>query len=137
MKVLKYIAILLAAVILSACGGKGEAEPGEIVVGFHKAMTSMDFDTAAGYCTADGAVNEYLAAYQEACEKSLKRDKDATEIAAELLSNAEVEIEKTSKNKNIRTVFYTISDGCEQTKKKIATLEKVEGEWRIAEIKDR
>lgn len=136
MKIAKYIAASVAAVIISACGGKGEAEPGDIVIGFHKAITSMDFDTAAGYCTS-GAVNEYLATYQEACTKSLKKDKDATEIAAELLSSTEVVIEKTSKNKGVRTVFYTINDGCGKTKKKIATLKEIEGEWRIAEIKDR
>ena len=59
------------------------------------------------------------------------------EIAAGMLEAEEVIVGETARDKDIRTVFYTISDGCGNTKEKIAVLKKVEREWKIAEIKDR
>lgn len=137
MKVLKYISILLAASILTACwGGEDDTKAGEAVVGFHKALTSMNFEEAAKYCT-DGPVREYIEAYETACNTSLKTDKEATEAATALLTNAEIALGEVVKNKDIKTVFYTISDGNGNTKEKVATMKEVEGEWKIAEIKDR
>ena len=137
MKKIVYILICMAGLAAAGCGGgKNEIEPAEVVVRFHKALTSMGFSEADGYCT-EGAVQEYVDAFKSACQEKISKDKEATEAATILLSKDEVIIEDTVRDKDQRTVFYTISDGCEQTKKKIATLEKVEGEWRIAEIKDR
>jgi hypothetical protein len=54
-----------------------------------------------------------------------------------MLHDAAVTVDDIERNKETRTVFYTIGDGCGNTKNKIAVLKDVEGEWKIAEIKDR
>jgi hypothetical protein len=54
-----------------------------------------------------------------------------------MLGADEVVVGETSKDKDMRTVFYTIGNGCGNKKDKIAVLKKVEGEWKITEIKDR
>ena len=137
MKKIGFILICIAGLAAVGCGsGKNEIAPAEVVVRFHHALTSMDFSVADEYCT-DGAVQEYMATFKTACEQRLKKDNAATEAAVLLLSKDEVIIEDTARNKDQRTVFYTISDGCGQTKDKVAVLKKVEGEWKIAEIKDR
>ena len=137
MKKIGYILICMAGFVAVGCGpGKNEIEPSEVVVRFHKALTSMNFSEAAGYCS-DGAVQEYMDTFEAAYDEKLSKDKVATEAAATLLSKDEVVIEDTVKNKDQRTVFYTISDGCGHKKDKVAVLKKVEGAWKIAEIKDR
>ena len=137
MKKIGYILICMAGLAAAGCGGgKNEIEPAEVVVRFHHALTSMDFSGANEYCT-DGAVQEYMTTFKDACYEMLKKDNAATEAAASLLSKDEVIIVDTARNKDQRTVFYTISDGCGHTKDKIAVLKKEEGEWKIAEIKDR
>ena len=74
---------------------------------------------------------------QNAYKEALSKEASAAEIAAGMLAADEVVVGETSKDKDIRTVFYTIGDGYGNTKEKIAVLKKVEGEWKIAEIKDR
>ena len=137
MKKIGYILICMAGFALVGCGGgKNEIEPAEVVVRFHKALTSMDFSEADGYCT-DGAVQEYVDAFKSACQEKISKGKEATEAATILLSKDEVIIEDTVRNKDQRTVFYTISDGCGHKKNKVAVLKREEGAWKIAEIKDR
>lgn len=137
MKIFKYLTILFATGLLTACWGReDDVKAGEAVVKFHKAVTSMNFEEAAKYC-ADGPVMEYLATFQAACNESLKTDKEATEAAVALLTNAEITIGEVEENDDVKAVSYTISDGSGQTKDKIANLKEVEGEWKIVEIKGR
>lgn len=137
MKVLKHITLFIAAGILTACwGGDDDLKAGEAITGFHKALTSMNFEEAAKYCT-EGSVKDYISTFEAACKESLKTDKNATEAAATMLANAAITIGDVTRNKDIRTVFYTISNGDGQTKEKVATLKEVEGEWKIAEIRNR
>jgi hypothetical protein len=137
MKIFKYLTILFATGLLTACwGGEDDIKAGDTVIGFHKAVTSMNFEEAAKYC-ADGPVMEYLTTFQAACNESLKTDKEATEAAAALLTNADITIGEVEEDNDIKTVSYTISDGSGHTKDKIANLKEVEGEWKIVEIKGR
>lgn len=137
MNTLRHVIIFTAALIIAACGGKkSETEPADVVVMFHKSLTALDFGQATGLCCGHGA-EEYVATFENAYKEAQAKDASATEIAAGMLAADEVIIGETSKDKDIRTVFYTIGDGYGNTKEKIAVLKKVEGEWKITEIKDR
>lgn len=137
MKTLRFVIICAATLLVAACSGKKDgAEPADVVSGFHKALTSLEFGKASEYC-CEGAVSGYVAAFEKACEEALAKDSGATQIAAGMLSTAEVTVNDIKRDKDARTVFYTIGDGCGNTKEKVAVLKDVEGEWKIAEIKDR
>ncbi len=137
MKTLRHVIIFTAALIVAACGGKkSETEPADVVVMFHKSLTALDFGQAAGLCCGHGA-EEYVATFENAYKEALSKEASAAEIAAGMLAADEVVVGETSKDKDMRTVFYTIGDGCGNKKDKIAVLKKVEGEWKIIEIKDR
>lgn len=138
MKILGYIFLCSAALVAVSCGGKkkSEVEPADVVVMFHKSLTALDFELASGLC-CEGEAEGYVAAFENAYKDALAKDAAAAEIAAGMLEAEEVIIGETARDKDIRTVFYTISDGCGNTKEKIAVLKKVEREWKIAEIKDR
>lgn len=137
MNTLRHVIIFTAALIVAACGGKkSETEPADVVVMFHKSLTALDFGQAAGLCCGHGA-EEYVATFENAYKEALSKEASAAEIAAGMLAADEVVVGETSKDKDMRTVFYTIGDGCGNKKDKIAVLKKVEGEWKIIEIKDR
>ena len=96
MKKIGYILICMAGLAAAGCcGGKNEIEPAEVVVRFHKALTSMGFSEADGYCT-EGAVQEYVDAFKSACQEKISKDKEATEAATILLSKDEVIIEDSA-----------------------------------------
>jgi hypothetical protein len=137
MKTLRHVIIFTAALIVAACGGKkNETEPADVVVMFHKSLTALDFGQATGLCCGHGA-EEYVATFENAYKEALSKEASAAEIATGMLAADEVVVGETSKDKDMRTVFYTIGDGCGNKKDKIAVLKKVEGEWKITEIKDR
>jgi hypothetical protein len=137
MKTLRHVILFTAALMVAACGGKkNEAEPADVVVMFHKLLTALDFGQATGLCCGHGA-EEYVATFENAYKEALSKEASAAEIAAGMLGADEVVVGETSKDKDMRTVFYTIGNGCGNKKDKIAVLKKVEGEWKITEIKDR
>ena len=137
MKRLRYMFICTAALMAAACGGKkSETEPADVVVMFHKSLTALEFEQASGLC-CEGKAEEYVASFENAYKEAMAQDATAAEIAAGMLAGEEVLVGETARDKDIRTVFYTIGDGCGNTKEKIAVLKKVEREWKIAEIKDR
>ena len=137
MKTLRLMLICVAAFVAAACSGKKDGlQPEDVVAGFHQALTSLEFDKAAEYC-CEAEAKEYVNAFEKAYETARTRDEGATQIAIGMLHYAAVTVDDIERNKETRTVFYTIGDGCGNTKNKIAVLKDVEGEWKIAEIKDR
>lgn len=137
MRKLGFIAaICLGMVLAGSCGGKGELEPSAVVTEFYSALTAMKFDKAVGYCTPNSMAG-YIDGYKSAFEANLAKDKKATEAAVEKAAGTMVAVTETIKDKETRTVYYTLTDAYGSSKDKTAVLTKVEGEWKIAEIKDR
>lgn len=138
MRKLGFIAAICMGMILAgSCGGSKEGlEPSAVMTEFYSALTSMKFDKAAGYCTTDSMAG-YIEGYKAAFEANMAKDKKATEAASEKAAGTVVTITETIKDKETRTVLYTITDVYGNSKDKTAVLTKVEGEWKIAEIKDR
>ena len=137
MRKLGFIAaICLGMVLAGSCGGKGELEPSAVVTEFYSALTTMKFDKAAGYCTPDSMAG-YIEGYKKAYDTNLAKDKKATEAAEKQIAGTVVTVTETLKEKETRTVLYSLTDAYGSSKDKTAVLTKVEGEWKIAEIKDR
>ena len=134
---------LIAAMCLTmafACscgGGKADMEPDAVVTGFYTSLTSMNFEDAAKFCVEASAATAYIDQYRQLYETSFKRDEKVTKLAAEKAAGSTIAVTETLKDKDIRTVFYVISDVYGNTKEKEATLQKVEKGWKIAEIKDK
>ena len=112
-------------------------EPDAVVTGFYTSLTSMNFDEAGKFCVEESAATAYVDQYRQLYETNLKRDEKVTKLAAEKAAGSTIAVTETLKDKDIRTVFYVISDVYGNTKEKEATLQKVEKGWKIAEIKDK
>jgi hypothetical protein len=82
-------------------------------------------------------MNDYINGYKSAVEANLSKDKKATEAAEEQLAGTVVTVAETLKEKETRTVLYSLTDSYGNSKDKTAVLKKVEGEWKITEINDR
>lgn len=138
MKKLGFIAaICLGIVLAGSCGGSKEGlEPSAIITEFYSALASMKFDKAAEYCTQDSMCS-YIDGYKKVYDTNQAKDKKATEAAEKQLAGIVVTVTETIKDKETRTVLYSLADIYGDSKDKTAILTKVEGEWKIAEIKDR
>lgn len=139
MKRLGFItAICLTLTLASSCGGgKAEMEPDAVVTEFYTSLTSMNFDNAVRFCVEGSAATEYVNQYSQLYEENLKKDEKVTKLAAEKAAGGSITITETLKDKDNRTILFVISDVYGNTKEKEATLQKVEKEWKIAEIKDK
>lgn len=138
MRIFKFITVFYIGLFLAcSCGGSKESvEPSAVVTEFYAAMTSMKFDNAVRFCAPD-SLTSYIDGYKKAYEANQSKDKGATKVASEKIAATTVTILETLKDKDIRTVSFSIADGYGNQKDKMAVLKKVEGEWKIAEIKDR
>lgn len=136
---MKYAAVATTTVLsVISCGGnkdsKGEMSPEEVVETFNRAITSGDFDKAAGLCDTV-AMNAYLESYINAWNEMQEKDSSVLAIASSILSEAALTIEGTEKTDTGRTVYYRIeAEG--KSKRKMAALRKEEGEWRVETITD-
>ena len=119
-----------------ACGNSSKQGPAEIVESFTQAVAAGRFDEAAGQCSEEVAI-DYVKAYEKAMSAEFKADSTATLIAARIMADVKVNVTEVSKGKGSRTVFYTIEDAYGDRKDKIAIVRKVEGEWKVTEIRDR
>lgn len=125
-----------AFAILIAKGGKSgesvEMGPSEVVKAFNRAITGGDFNKARSLCDTT-SMKEYIENYIRAWETLQEQDSSALAIASSLLSGSAINIEKTGKEGEARTVYYTIEADGNICKRK-ATVQKEEGEWRVKEI---
>ena len=128
---------ILAAIVLTAIGcsmnRSTELGPAETIESFCKAIFSGDFDRAKSFC-AETETNEYVASLQKEWEKS---DEGIKAILPEILSEYLIEVTDIVKNGQGRTIFYKLTATNGQSKEKVATLRKEEGEWKITAITDR
>lgn len=140
-KIFGYCILVAAAMAVAcSCGRKGfePLGPGEVTEAFMKAVASGRFGDAAGLCEGE-TMDAYIKAYEKALSKKASADSTAASIATGILAEIDVtvtEVAKT-KDKGIRTVFYTITDVYGDSKEKLAIVKEVEREWRVTEIRDR
>lgn len=130
------IVICVAAIFASSCSKNNGPEPSTIVTEFYTAVTTMKFDDAAKYCV-EGAMDEYINGYKEAFEALVAKDKKLAAKVEEKAAQTTITIGEVTKEKEVRTVDFTLADDSGNTKEKTAVLKKVEKEWKIAEIKDK
>ena len=140
-KIFGYCILVSAAMTLAyGCGRKGSEPlgPGEVTEAFMKAVASGRFGAAAELCEGE-TMDAYIKAYEKALSKKSSADSTAASIATGILAEIDVEVTDVvkTKEKGIRTVFYTITDVYGDSKDKIATIKEVEREWRVTEIRDR
>lgn len=130
---------LLIAVAISlfimGCQHSGETKlgPDATLESFYKNLCAGEFEQAESLCEAagmEGYVNEFRLTWE-------KSDSTTRRIASAILADISIEITDTEQNGQNRTIFYkmTATDG--QSKEKMATLRKEEGEWKITAIIDR
>ena len=138
-KVLGAAAVMI--LIAVGCGERSEKKaaealgPEETVEAFCRAVAGGEFEAAAALCDT-AAIQDYIGRYAQAWKMQAKKDSSATAIAAATLSEAEFVFDKTIRDGDTRTVSYTISSGEKMTKRKTATVKKVEGVWKVEKITD-
>ena len=130
------IAIILAA----GCGGKQEKKavpmgPEDTVEMFCRALAGGDFETAMSLCDTL-TMKGYIDRYADVWDLLTRQDSGATAIAAASLAEADFTVDGITRDGDRRTVTYTIAAGEGMDKKKIATVRKEEGEWKVEKITD-
>lgn len=139
MEKIRYIILIAAAVIACSCSQTGKQEkalgPEETVEAFCKAMACGDFTAARELCDTVSMAS-YIGACQERWDNMARMDSALVDIAAALLSTAQIEFKETVKDGECRKVFYTIDATMGMKKEKVATVKKEEGAWRVGTISD-
>ena len=108
--------------------------PEAAVETFCRAVAAGDFETAGGLCDTV-SMKEYLDEWRKVWNDLQKEDSSALAIASSMLSGAEIEVIRTERNGEKRTVLYRIeAEG--NSKTRTATVKNEEGEWKVEEISD-
>ena len=135
----------LTLVVMAGCGGgqekkgaerRAEMGPEGTVEAFCRAVAGGDFATAKALCDTV-AMNGYLERYAEALDAQVRRDSGAVAIAAAELAKTVFTVDDIVRDGENRHVHYTICAGEGMSKKKTATVKKIEGVWKVEEITDR
>ena len=108
--------------------------PEAAVETFCRAVAAGDFETAGGLCDTV-SMKGYLDEWRKVWNDLQKEDSSALAIASSMLSGAEIEVIRTERNGEKRTVLYRIeAEG--KSKTRTATVKNEEGEWKVEEISD-
>jgi hypothetical protein len=129
----KFAIILSVAALVTACSQNNGTSlgPEETLEAFHKALCSGEFDQAESFCDTLG-MREYINSFRTAWEKD---GSDVARMVADILSETEMKITDTKKDRQGRTIFYELTfDG--KNKTKTARMKNEEGEWKIERITD-
>lgn len=138
-RILKYLIVAAGMVMAAGCGGNNAEEkkamgPEAAVETFCRAVAAGDFETAGGLCDTV-SMKGYLDEWRKVWNDLQKEDSSALAIASSMLSGAEIEVIRTERNGEKRTVLYRIeAEG--NSKTRTATVKNEEGEWKIEEISD-
>lgn len=134
--IFKYAFIFL---LIAGCkGGRQDASrtAEETVAAFYAAVSQGDFTVARQLCDTV-SMADYLNVNEARWEKLRQLDSNAAEIAAILLSSAEIEFGKVEKDADRRIVHYRIDAVRGLKKDKTAILARQEeGEWIVESITD-
>ena len=131
------ICFAVAGMMAAGCGEKKKVEmgPEETVEAFCRAVAGGDFETAMSLCDSL-SMKEYVDGYVRTLDMLKQRDSSSVAIAAATVAEAEFIVEDTIKEGDSRHIFFRLRlDGKE--KKKLATLKKEEGAWKVETIIDR
>ena len=126
-------------VMAAGCGGNNAEEkkamgPEAAVETFCRAVAAGDFETADELCDTV-SMKGYLDEWRKVWNDLQKEDSSALAIASSMLSGAEIEVIRTERNGEKRTVLYRIeAEG--NSKTRTATVKNEEGEWKVEEISD-
>ena len=126
------------AVMAVACGGKGGRKadgPEAVVTAFSKAVAAGQWDEAYGLCDTL-SMKEYISANRQAWEYLEKADSNAMKIAAQLMSEADVEILGIEKTDGGREVRYAIGIEGMRKERNAIVMKNEEGAWRVTAITD-
>ena len=108
--------------------------PEAAVETFCRAVAAGDFETADELCDTV-SMKRYLDEWRKVWNDLQKEDSSALAIASSMLSGAEIEVIRTERNGEKRTVLYRIeAEG--NSKTRTATVKNEEGEWKVEEISD-
>jgi hypothetical protein len=138
-RILKYLIVATGMVMAAGCGGNNAEEkkamgPEAAVETFCRAVAAGDFETAGGLCDTV-SMKGYLDEWRKVWNDLQKEDSSALAIASSMLSGAEIEVIRTERNGEKRTVLYRIeAEG--NSKTRTATVKNEEGEWKVEEISD-
>lgn len=133
-RIFRISAFLVALMTLAGCHGERSMEMGpvETVEAFYKAVSVGEWDRAESLCDTL-SLKEYLTTHKNAWKHLEKVDQNAMEVAKSIMTNTTIKIEESNKVDEKRIVTFTIeADG--HSKKKKATVAKVEGAWRVEKI---
>ena len=138
-------AMVVVTLVVAGCGGgqekkgaekRAEMGPEGTVEAFCRAVAGGDFAAAKALCDTV-AMNWYLERYAEALDAQVHRDSGAVAIAAAELAKTVFTVDDIVRDGESRHVHYTICAGEGMSKKKTATVKKIEGVWKVEEITDR
>lgn len=138
-RILKYLIVAAGMVMAAGCGGNNAEEekamgPEAAVETFCRAVAAGDFETAGGLSDTV-SMKGYLDEWRKVWNDLQKEDSSALAIASSMLSGAEIEVIRTERNGEKRTVLYRIeAEG--NSKTRTATVKNEEGEWKVEEISD-
>ena len=127
-----------AAMMAVACGGNGCGKadgPEAVVTAFSKAVAAGQWDEAYGLCDTL-TMKEYISSNQQAWEYLEKADSNAMKIAAQLMSDIDVEVIDVEKTYRGKQVHYAIGiEGMRKERKAIVSKDE-EGAWKVTAITD-
>ena len=128
------IALAVSAFIMG-CQQNGETKlgPDGTLEAFYKSLCAGEFEQAESLCEIP-AMTDYVNDFRSEWEKN---DSAIRTIASAILSEVSIEITDTEQSGQNRTIFYKMTTTDGQSKEKIATLRKEEGEWKVTAITDR
>ena len=138
-RILKYLIVAAGMVMAAGCGGNNAEEkkamgPEAAVETFCRAVAAGDFETADELCDTV-SMKGYLDEWRKVWNDLQKEDSSALAIASSMLSGADIEVIRTERNGEKRTVLYRIeAEG--NSKTRTATVKNEEGEWKVEEISD-
>lgn len=139
MGMIRHMILIAAAIIICSCSQTGKKEkalgPEETVEAFCKAIACGDFAAARELCDTV-SMAPYLGACQERWDNMASMDSALVDIAAALLSSAQIDIKETVRDGDCRKVSYSIDATMGMKKEKVAVVRKEEGAWRVEMISD-
>lgn len=131
------IGVIAAVIILITGREKTDKEmtPEAAVEAFYSALSQGDFASAREFCDPV-SMEAFLNSYEAKWEEMRQMDSTIAEIAAAILSTAEIEFIRTEKADEGKKVYFLIDATMGMKKEKVATLKKEKKAWRVETITD-
>ena len=131
----RLLIALAVSTLIMGCQQNGETKlgPDGTLEAFYTNLCAGEFEQAESLCDIP-AMEEYVNGFRSEWEKN---DSAIRAIASAILTDISIEITDSKQNGQNRTIFYKLTTTDGQSKEKIATMKKEEGEWKVTAITDR